>query len=64
MSRLYESINIAKIRKLAEKEDLLLLNIMKNSENQNIAKSIKQLMTYEGRIAGIYLSKIAGIFNN
>jgi len=57
------SVDFTKIRKLTEKEDLLLLDIMKNSENQDISKSIKQLMTYEGRIAGIYLSKITELFN-
>ena len=36
---------------------------MKNSENQDISKSIKQLMTYEGRIAGIYLENLTAIFN-
>ena len=63
LSRFYESININKIRKSAEKEDLFLLEIMKNSENQDVSKSIKQLMTYEGRIAGIYLENITKIFN-
>jgi len=42
---------------------LFLLGIMKNSENQDISKSIKQLMTYEGRIAGIYLENLTAIFN-
>ncbi len=63
LSKFYESVDIIKIRKSAEKEDLLLLQIMKNSEKQDVTKSIKQLMTYEGRIAGIYLSKITEIFN-
>ena len=63
LSRFYESIDIAKIRKSAEKEDLFLLDIMKNSQKQNIAKSIKQLMTYEGRIAGIYHENLTKIFN-
>lgn len=36
---------------------------MKNSENQDISKSIKQLMTYKGRIAGIYLENLTRIFN-
>ena len=63
LSKFYESVDFAKIRKSAEKEDLFLLNIMKNSENQDISKSIKQLMTYEGRIAGIYLENITKIFN-
>ena len=56
-------VDIVSIRKAAEKEDLFLLNIMKNSENQDISKSIKQLMTYEGRIAGIYHSNMTAIFN-
>ena len=64
LSRFYESVDIIKIRKAAEKEDLFLLGIMKNSENQEISKSIKQLMTYEGRIAGIYLENLTAIFNN
>jgi len=53
-----------KIRKTAEKEDLFLLDIMKSSENQDISKSIKQLMTYEGRIAGIYHDNMTRIFLN
>jgi len=36
---------------------------MKNSEKQDVTKSIKQLMTYEGRIAIIYLDNITKIFN-
>jgi CRISPR-associated protein Cas1 len=63
LSRFYKSIDIFSIRKSAEKEDLFLLNIMKNSEKQDVSKSIKQLMTYEGRIAGIYLENLAAIFN-
>ena len=54
LSRFYGAIDITKIRKSTEKEDLFLLDIMKNSTKQDISKSIKQLMTYEGRIAGIY----------
>ena len=65
LSRFYESVDIIiKIRKSAEKEDLFLLGIMKNSENQDISKSIKQLMTYEGRIAGIYHNNLTALFNN
>jgi len=63
LSRFYESVDFDKIRKSAEKEDWFLLGIMKNSENQDISKSIKQLMTYEGRIAGIYLENLTVIFN-
>jgi len=63
LSKFYESVDIVSIRKSTENEDLRLLNIMKNSEKQNISKSIKQLMTYEGRIAGIYLENITKIFN-
>ena len=63
LSRFYESVNIVKIRNSVEKEDLFLLQIMKNSENQDISKSIKQLMTYEGRIAGIYHDNLTAIFN-
>ena len=63
LSRFYESVDIARIKKSAEKEDLFLLGIMKNSEKQDISKSIKQLMTYEGRIAGIYLENLTEIFN-
>ena len=63
LSRFYESVDIIKIRKSAEKEDLFLLGMMKNSENQDISKSIKQLMTYEGRIAGIYHENLTAIFN-
>ena len=63
LSRFYESVDIAKIRKLSEKEDLFLLQIMKNSKKQDILKSIKQLMTYEGRIAGIYHDNLTVIFN-
>jgi CRISPR-associated protein Cas1 len=63
LSKFYESVDFIKIKKSAEKEDLFLLGIMKNSENQDISKSIKQLMTYEGRIAGIYLDNLTSIFN-
>ncbi len=63
LSRFYKSIDITKIRKSVEKENLLLLGIMKNSEKQDISKSIKQLMTYEGRIAGVYLENLKTIFN-
>ena len=63
LSRFYESVDIVKIRKAAEKEDLFLLGIMKNSEKQDISKSIKQLMTYEGRIAGIYHENLTRIFS-
>ena len=63
LSRFYESVDFVKIRKAAEKEDLFLLGIMKNSEGQGISKSIKQLMTYEGRIAGIYHSNLTVIFH-
>ena len=63
LSRFYESVDIISIRNAVEKEDLFLLNIMKNSENQDISKSIKQLMTYEGRIARIYHANLTAIFN-
>ena len=63
LSRFYESVDTVKIRKSAEKEDLFLLQIMKNSEKQDISKSIKQLMTYEGRIAGIYHDNMTTIFH-
>ena len=63
LSKFYESIDFVKIRKSVEKEDLILLDIMKNSETQDISKSIKQLMTYEGRIAGIYLENLTVIFH-
>ncbi len=63
LSKFYKSVDFTKIRKSAEKEDLLLLSIMKNSENQGISKSIKQLMTYEGRIARIYHDNLTAIFN-
>jgi CRISPR-associated protein Cas1 len=63
LSRFYESVDFVKIRKSTEKEDLLLLDIMKNSENQDISKSIKQLMTFEGRIARIYHDNLTKIFN-
>ena len=63
LSRFYESVDIVKIRKSAEKDDLFLLEIIKNSEKQDISKSIKQLMTYEGRIAAIYLDNLTTIFN-
>ena len=63
LSRFYESVDIVKIRKSAEKEDLFLLDVMKNSEKQDISKSIKQLMTYEGRIAGIYHDNLTAIFH-
>jgi len=64
LSKFYESVDIAKVMKLAEKEDLFLLDTMKNSENQDISKSIKQLMTYEGRIARIYHDNLTAIFNH
>ena len=63
LSRFHESVDITKIRKSVEKEDLFLLGIMKNNENHDISKSIKQLMTYEGRIAGIYHDNLTSIFN-
>ena len=63
LSRFYDSVDFVKIRKAAEKEDLFLLSIIKNSEKQDISKSIKQLMTYEGRIAGIYHDNLTRIFN-
>ena len=63
LSRFYESVNVAKIRKSAEKEDLFLLDIMKNSSKHDISKSIKQLMTYEGRIARIYHDNVTAIFH-
>ena len=63
LSRFYESVDFVKTQKLAEKEDLFLLGIMKNSENQDISKSIKQLMTYEGRIAGIHHDNLTKLFN-
>ena len=63
LSKFYESVDIAKIRKAAEKENWFLLSIMKNSKKQDISKSIKQLMTYEGRIAGIYHNNLTAIFH-
>jgi len=63
LSKFYESVDITKIRKSTEKEDLFLLDIMKNSEKQDISKSIRQLMTYEGRIARIYHENLTAIFN-
>ena len=63
LSRFYESVDVGKIRKSAEKEDLFLLDIMKNSKKQDISKSIKQLMTYEGWIAGIFHDNLVKIFN-
>ena len=63
LSKFYESVDFVKIRKSTEKEDLFLLGIMKNSENQDISKSIKQLMTYEGRITRIYHENLTAIFN-
>ena len=63
LSRFYESVDIAKIRKAAEKENWFLLSIMKNSKKQDISKSIKQLMTYEGRIAGIYHENMTAVFH-
>ena len=63
LSRFYESVDFVKIRKSAEKEELFLLGIMKNGEKQDISKSIKQLMTYEGRIARIYHENMTAIFN-
>ncbi|MCH9658398.1 CRISPR-associated endonuclease Cas1 [archaeon] len=63
LSQFYESVDFTKIRKLAEKEDSFLLDVMKNSEKQDISKSIKQLMTYEGRIARIYHDNLTAIFH-
>jgi len=63
LSKFYESVDFTRIRKSAEKEDLFLLDIMKNSPKQDISKSIKQLMTYEGRIARIYHDNLTGIFH-
>ena len=63
LSRFYASVDFTKIIKSAEKEDLFLLGIMKNNEKQDISKSIKQLMTYDGIIAGIYHEHLVKIFN-
>ena len=63
LSKYYDFVDMIKIRKSIEKEDLFLLQILKNSEKQDISKSIKQLMTYEGRIAEIYLDNLTSIFN-
>ena len=63
LSRFYQSVDFTNIRKAVEKEDLFLLDVMKNSEKQDISKSIKQLMTYERRIAGIYHDNLTRIFN-
>lgn len=63
LSRFYEFVDFVKIRKSAEKKDLFLLGIMKNRETQDISKSIKQLMTYERRIARNYLDDITKIFH-
>ena len=63
LSRFYESIDFVKIRKATEKENLFLLGIMKNSEEQDVSKSIKQLMTYEGRIARIYHDHTTAMFH-
>ena len=63
LARFYESVDVMKIKKSIEKDDLFLLDIMKNSEKQDISKSIKQLMTYEGRIAGIYHENLVKTFN-
>ena len=63
LSKFYKSVDFIKIRKSVEKEDLFLLDIMKNSEKQDISKSIKQLMTYEGRIARIYHENLTMIFH-
>ena len=65
LSRFYESVDIAKIRKSVEKEDLFLVGYNeKFNEKQEISKSIKQLMTYEGRIAGIYHDNLTKIFQS
>jgi len=63
LSRFYKSVDVVDIRKVVEKEDLFLLSILKNSESQEISKSLKQLMRYEGRIADIYLKTLTKIFN-
>ena len=36
LSKFYESIDFAKIQKSIEKKDLFLLDVMKNSDNQDI----------------------------
>lgn len=36
LSRFYESVDFVKIQKSVEKEDLFLLDMMKNSENQDM----------------------------
>jgi len=63
LSRFYPSVDFTKIRTSVEKEDLFLLGIMKDREKQDISKSIKQLMTYEGRVAGIYHENLTAIFS-
>ena len=61
LSKYHEIDNIAKIKRLLHKEKIL--QIHKNLEMQGISKSIRQLMTYEGRIAESYLGVMVEILN-
>ena len=45
-----------------EKEDSFLLDVLKTKSD--ISKSLKKLMTYEGRIAEIYMDNLTRIFNH
>ena len=49
LSRFYESVDFAKIRKASEKEDLFLLGIMKNSQNQDISKINQTINDIRGK---------------
>ena len=62
LSKYHEIGDIVKIKGLFSRDKIL--QIHKDLEKQGISKSIRQLMTYEGRIAESYLGKMVEIFNN
>ena len=61
LSKYHEIDDVAKIKRLLHKDGIL--QTRKNLEKQDISKSIRQLMTYEGRIAESYLKIMIDIFN-
>jgi len=61
LSKYHEIENIVKIKKLSHKDRILQIN--RNLEEQDISKSIRQLMTCEGQIAESYLKIMVEIFN-
>jgi CRISPR-associated protein Cas1 len=61
LSRYYSGVNTQTISRLADEDKVLTPH--NDPSNQNIKKSINQLMNYEGRIATAYWDSLAKIFN-